>query len=85
MFSAIEKGLCQYGVIPLENSTAGSVNEVYDLMMRHNFHIVRSVRLKVDHNLLVKPGAQLSGYKGDILPRAGHKPVRRIPAEVPPG
>lgn len=63
VFSAIEKGLCRYGVIPLENSTAGSVNKVYDLMMRHNFRIVRSVRLKVDHNLLVKPGTKLSDIK----------------------
>ena len=63
VFSAIEKGLCQYGVIPLENSTAGSVNAVYDLMMRHHFHIVRSMRLKVDHNLLASPGAQLSGIR----------------------
>ena len=62
VFSAIEKGLCRYGVIPLENSTAGSVNAVYDLMMRHDFRIVRSVRLKVDHNLLAAPGAKL----GDI-------------------
>ena len=58
VFSAIEKGLCQYGVIPVENSTAGSVNAVYDLMMKHNFRIVRSVRLKIDHNLLVKPGTK---------------------------
>ena len=59
VFSAIEKGLCRYGVIPLENSTAGSVNAVYDLMMRHDFRIVRSLRLKVDHNLLAAPGVQL--------------------------
>ncbi len=59
VFAAIDKGLCRYGVIPLENSTAGSVNMVYDLMMRHNFRIVRSVRLKVDHNLLAKPGVAL--------------------------
>ena len=59
VFAAIEKGLCQYGVIPLENSPAGSVNMVYDLMMRHNFRIVRSVRVKVDHNLLAKPGVKL--------------------------
>ena len=63
VFSAIEKGLCRYGIIPLENSTAGSVNKVYDLMMRHNFRIVRSVRLKVDHNLLVKPGTRLEDIK----------------------
>ena len=58
VFSAIESGLCRYGVVPLENSTAGSVNAVYDLMMNHNFRIVRSVRIKVDHCLLVNPGTR---------------------------
>lgn len=63
VFSAIEKGLCQYGVIPLENSTAGSVNKVYDLMTKHRFSIVRSVRLKVDHALLALDGARLDSIK----------------------
>lgn len=63
VFTAIEKGLCKYGVIPVENSTAGSVNTVYDLMMNHHFYIVRSIRLKVDHNLLAKPGTKLSDIK----------------------
>lgn len=60
VFSAIEQGLCQYGVLPLENSTAGSVNAVYDLMQKHNFSIVRSVRLRVEHSLLTLPGVELS-------------------------
>ena len=63
VFSAIEKGLCPYGVIPVEYRTAGSVNAVYDLMMRHDFRIVRSLRLKVDHNLLANPGAKLSDIR----------------------
>ena len=63
VFQAIEKGLCRYGVIPLENSTAGSVNKVYDLMTKHHFHIVRSIRLKVDHNLLANPGARLEDIR----------------------
>ena len=63
VFSAIEKGLCRYGVLPLENSTAGSVNAVYDLMMRHNFRIVRSVRIKIDHNLLANPGAKIEDIR----------------------
>ena len=63
VFSAIEAGLCQYGVVPVENSTAGSVNAVYDLMTHHNFRIVRSIRLKVDHNLLVKPGTKRSDIR----------------------
>ncbi len=63
VFSAVDSGLCQYGVVPVENSSAGSVNAVYDLMMKHNFRIVRSVRLKVDHNLLVKPGTKLADIR----------------------
>ena len=60
VFDAIDQGLCQYGILPIENSTAGSVNKVYDLMIRHNFSIVRSFRLKIDHNLLAKPGTKLT-------------------------
>ena len=63
VFSAIDKGLCQYGILPLENSTAGSVKKVYDLMIAHNFSIVRTFRLKIDHNLLAKPGTKLSDIK----------------------
>ena len=63
VFNAIEQGLCQYGILPLENSTAGSVKKVYDLMIKHNFSIVRTFRLKVDHNLLANPGATLDGIK----------------------
>ena len=55
VFSAIENGFCDYGMLPLENSTAGSVNKIYDLMQSRNFKIVKSVRLKIDHNL-VAPG-----------------------------
>ena len=63
VFNAIEQGMCQYGILPIENSTAGSVTKVYDLMIRHNFSIVRTFRLKIDHNLLANPGAKLSDIK----------------------
>ena len=63
VFTAIEQGMCQYGILPIENSTAGSVNKVYDLMISHNFSIVRTFRLKVDHNLLAKPGTKISDIK----------------------
>ena len=43
VFNAIEQGLCQYGILPIENSTAGSVKKVYDLMIHHNFSIVRTL------------------------------------------
>ena len=63
VFKAVESGMCQYGILPIENSTAGSVNTIYDLMLRHNFSIVRSARLKVSHNLLAKYGTKLSNVK----------------------
>jgi len=63
VFSAVDSGLCQYGVLPLENSTAGSINQVYDLMMRYPFSIVRSVRLKIDHCLLAKEKMEQSSIK----------------------
>ncbi|MDD6188242.1 MAG: prephenate dehydratase domain-containing protein [Clostridiales bacterium] len=63
VFAAIDQGLCTYGVLPLENSTAGSVNKIYDLMVKYDFSIVRSTRLKVDHNLLAKKGVKLEDIK----------------------
>lgn len=63
VFAAVQQGLCRYGILPIENSTAGSVNHVYDLMNQYKFYIVKSMRLKVDHNLLAKKGVQLSEVK----------------------
>ena len=58
VFAAVESGMCRFGVLPIENSTAGSVNKIYDLMSEHNFSIVRSVRLKIDHSLLAPRGVK---------------------------
>ena len=63
VFQAIESGLCRYGVLPIENSSYGSVTEVYDLMRRYRFSIVKSLRLKIDHRLVARPGAALSGIR----------------------
>ena len=58
VFSAIESGECEYGVLPIENSLAGSVNSVYDKLLSRKCYIVRSARVKIDHTLLVKPGTK---------------------------
>ncbi|HOP11636.1 MAG TPA: prephenate dehydratase domain-containing protein [Oscillospiraceae bacterium] len=63
VFAAVEQNLCQYGILPLENSTAGSVNRIYDLMMERHCYIVRSSRIKIDHCLLVNPGTKLSDIR----------------------
>ncbi|MGI5936190.1 MAG: bifunctional chorismate mutase/prephenate dehydratase [Oscillospiraceae bacterium] len=59
VFQAVESGMCRYGILPIENSSAGSVTEVYDLMVKYKFYIVRSLKLKIEHMLLAKPGVKL--------------------------
>ncbi len=59
VFRAVEDGTCRFGVLPIENSTHGSVLPVYDLMRQHRVFIVRSVRLHVSHDLLARPGTRL--------------------------
>jgi chorismate mutase / prephenate dehydratase len=63
VFNAVEKGLCKYGILPIENSSYGSVNEVYDLMKKYSFYIVRSSKLKINHTLLANEGASLADIK----------------------
>jgi len=63
VFNAVESGLCEYGVLPIENSTAGTVSEVYDLMKKHNFYIVRSIKCHIHHRLLAKSSASMSDIK----------------------
>lgn len=63
VFSAVSNGFCRYGVLPVENSTAGSVNKVYDLMKKYNFYIVKCIRLKINHSLLAKKGTKLEDVK----------------------
>ncbi len=63
VFDAVESGLCRYGILPIENSLAGSVSGVFDIMHRHPFSIVRSVRVKVDHTLLTLPDASMEDIR----------------------
>ena len=58
VFSAIESGLCSYGILPIENSLAGSVNSVYDRLISRKCYIVRSARVKIDHTLLAPAGVK---------------------------
>lgn len=63
VFEAVGRGLCRYGILPLENSTAGSVTAVYELMQKHKFYIVESIKLCISHSLLAAPGVRLDGVK----------------------
>ncbi len=63
VFDAVESGLCQFGVLPIENSSNGSVREVYQLLQSKGFYIVRSTRMNIRHELMAKPGVKLSDIR----------------------
>ena len=63
-FSRVTSGEADFGVVPVENSQAGSVNETYDLLLRSSMLlVVGEVVLRVDHALLGPPGARLEGVR----------------------
>ena len=63
VFEAVGSGLCKYGVLPIENSSNGSVRAVYELLLEHQFSIVRSTDLFIRHELLAKPGTKLEDIR----------------------
>ena len=60
---AVESGECRYGILPIENSTAGAVTGIYSLLLKHPVYIVRSAYVGVEHNLLAPHGTRLEDVK----------------------
>ncbi len=58
VFEAVNKGETQFGVIPIENSTVGSVHETYDLVMKYKFFVIGSYSLEIHHHLCAREGAE---------------------------
>jgi prephenate dehydratase len=56
IFEAVEQGPADYGAVPVENSTAGSINKSYDLLLDHDLKVHGEILLRVRHNLLTVPG-----------------------------
>lgn len=56
VFRAVSEGKVKYGIIPIQNSTAGSVSETYSLMGKYNFSIAAMVRLEINHCLAAREG-----------------------------
>ena len=59
VFEAVEVGLVDMGLVPLDNSQAGSINETYDFLLRHGLHLVGETIVRVDHCLLALPGTAI--------------------------
>ena len=63
VFQAVESGLCKFGILPIENSSFGSVTQVYDLMVDHKFHIVKDYKLRISHKLLANHGTRFDDIR----------------------
>lgn len=63
VFEAVVSGDLRYGVVPIENSQAGSINDTYDLLARHHLWIGGEVSVRVDQALLALPGTRLEDVR----------------------
>ena len=63
VFAAVTSRACQSGLIPIENSLAGSIHQNYDLLLRHDLHIVGEYFLRVRHCLIGFPGVDKNKIK----------------------
>jgi prephenate dehydratase len=59
VFAAVASGRTSHGLLPVENSTGGSIHRVYDLLLEHDLPIVAETELQVVHHLVALPGTEL--------------------------
>ncbi len=63
IFEAVATGEADHGIIPIENSLAGSIHENYDLLLEHNLVITGELKLRIVHNLLANKGAKIEDIR----------------------
>ena len=63
VFAALERGEVDYAVLPVENSSTGSIRQVYDLMAQYHYYIVGEWQVPVEHCLMALPGVELADIK----------------------
>lgn len=62
-FAALERGEVNAAVLPVENTLGGTIHRNYDLMLRHDFHIIGEINFPINHQLMALPGVTLSEIK----------------------
>jgi len=63
VFESVEKGETEFGVVPIENSIEGSINQTYDLFLIHNLKVCGEIIRKIDHCLIANPNTKLDSIK----------------------
>lgn len=66
VFESVVSAACDYGLIPIENSLAGSIHLNYDLLLRHDLYIVGEYPMRVQHCLIALPGVRKEDIKRAI-------------------
>ena len=85
IFTAVEEGRATLGLLPVENSQAGSINQAYDLLLDHDLRVVGEVKLRVRHCLLAPDGAQLRADIRRVHLTTGAGAVRALSAHARAG
>lgn len=63
IFEAVESGQADFGALPVENSTAGSITQAYDLLLDRDLKIKQEIHFRVRHCLMVNPGTQVEDIR----------------------
>ena len=81
---AVRSGHADFALLPIENSTAGSINETYDELALERLTITAEVISQVEHCLIGLPGSQVGAPAGRDVPSSGPEPMRQLPKSPSP-